>query len=171
VRLKPNSDDLYIWERIECKEHLFSKNISDHSVRALKELYREVGKSFEAVGHGKTQGLEAGAVTSSHCPKGGASFHSRINELQKSLTIQMSELREWHNKAESESELRRQVETKVEELEGRVRTILDDNKRLKINVQDWKFVAERCERRKIKLEQAMEKILVCLEGVEAEPDR
>jgi hypothetical protein len=52
----------------------------------------------------------------------------------------MSELRERHNKAELESALR-QVETMVKGLEGRFRTILDDNKRLKTNVQDWKFVA------------------------------
>jgi hypothetical protein len=58
VRLKPNSDDLYIWDKMEGKEHLFSKNISDHLVRELRELYREVSNSFEAVGYEQTQGLE-----------------------------------------------------------------------------------------------------------------
>jgi hypothetical protein len=45
------------------KEHLFSKNISDHSVSALKELYRQVGVSFEAVGNEKLQELPAGSIT------------------------------------------------------------------------------------------------------------
>jgi chromosome segregation ATPase len=171
VRLKPTSDDIYTWQRIDSKDHLFSRNISDHSIRSLKELYREVGESFEAVGRGNSQVLENGIVTSVHCPNGGDSFHSRIIELQRSLAIQMSELKEYHNKAESESVLRHQAEAKVEELERRLQTILNDNQRLKVNVQDWKLVAERHEKRKEGLEQATQKILACLEEVAAEPDR
>lgn len=42
VRLKTNDDDAYKWERTEEKEHLFSKNLSDLSIGALKELYEGV---------------------------------------------------------------------------------------------------------------------------------
>jgi hypothetical protein len=45
------------------KGHLFSKNISDYSVSALKELYREVGLSFEAVGKENSHELPAGTIT------------------------------------------------------------------------------------------------------------
>jgi hypothetical protein len=105
VRLKLTSDDIYTWQRIDSKDYLFSRNISDHSIRLLKELYREVSESFEAVGRGNSQVLENGIVTSVYCPNGGDSFYSRIIELQRSLAIQMSELKEYYNKAESESVL------------------------------------------------------------------
>jgi hypothetical protein len=63
VRLKPNPDDGYLWEKLDNKEHLFSKNISDHSTGALKELYRDVGLSFEAVANDKSHGLPNGSFT------------------------------------------------------------------------------------------------------------
>lgn len=162
---------MYTWERMDCREHLFLKNISDHSIRALKELYREVGKSFEAVGNEKSYVHQTSGITLSHCPTGGASFHSRINQLQSRLTIQMTELRQWQNKANSESELRQQTETKAAELERMVQTVVDDNQRLERHVQDWKLVAERCESRKIQLEQAVGKILVCLNEIKPKPNR
>ena len=62
VRLKTGPDDVYAWERLSDKEHLFSKNISDHSIGALKELYWEVGLSFEAVRNEKSRELTAGSV-------------------------------------------------------------------------------------------------------------
>jgi ABC-type glutathione transport system ATPase component len=49
------------------KEYLFSKNISNHPVSALKELYREVGLSFEAVGIKKSHELSAGTVARTVC--------------------------------------------------------------------------------------------------------
>jgi hypothetical protein len=49
VRLRTNPDDPYIWERMAEKEHLFSKDIRDHSIAALKELYHGVGVSFVAI--------------------------------------------------------------------------------------------------------------------------
>jgi hypothetical protein len=55
VRLRTNPDDPYIWEKAAEKEHLFSKNISDHSIAALKELYDGVGVSFVAIRNMSTQ--------------------------------------------------------------------------------------------------------------------
>ena len=52
VRLVPSADDPYIWKILPEKRELFSeiflKNISDHSIRAYKELYKGVGATFEA---------------------------------------------------------------------------------------------------------------------------
>jgi hypothetical protein len=62
VRLKTSPDDVYVWERLSEKEHLFSKNISDHSIGALKELYQEVGLSIEAVGKNKLREHTTGSV-------------------------------------------------------------------------------------------------------------
>ena len=41
-------DDPYSWVVLPEKRHLFTKNISDHSTGAYKELCDGVGKTFEA---------------------------------------------------------------------------------------------------------------------------
>ena len=64
VRLKPSVDDLYTWERMKEKDHLFLKNISDHSNRSLMELYEGIGVSFAAIRKDSILELQAGAVQS-----------------------------------------------------------------------------------------------------------
>jgi hypothetical protein len=49
VRLIPRPDDPYTWKVLPEKKYLFSKNISDHSISAYKELCGEIGVLFEAV--------------------------------------------------------------------------------------------------------------------------
>ena len=49
VRLIPDDGDAYNWIRHPERDHLFSKQLSKHSVGAYTELCREVGKSFKAV--------------------------------------------------------------------------------------------------------------------------
>lgn len=49
VRLKTNADDPYIWEKLDEKEHLFSKNLSDLSIGQLKDLCDGVDKSLIAI--------------------------------------------------------------------------------------------------------------------------
>jgi hypothetical protein len=49
VRLIPGADDPYSWKVLPEKRHLFSKNLSDHSISAYKELCGEIGAAFEAV--------------------------------------------------------------------------------------------------------------------------
>ena len=49
VRLKINANDLYTWEKLNEKEHLFSKNLSDLSIGQLKDLCDGVDKWFIAV--------------------------------------------------------------------------------------------------------------------------
>lgn len=61
MRLKPTPDP-YTWERIEKKEHLFSKNISDHSTGALKELCEGISTSFAAIGKSSTRDMQAKSV-------------------------------------------------------------------------------------------------------------
>jgi hypothetical protein len=57
VRLKTNADDPYTWERMEEKEHLFSKNLSDLSSGQLKDLCDGVDKSFVAIHKAPVQSL------------------------------------------------------------------------------------------------------------------
>ena len=49
VRLKTNADNLYTWEKLDKKEHLISKNLSDLSIGQLKDLCDGVNKSFIAI--------------------------------------------------------------------------------------------------------------------------
>lgn len=49
VRLKTNADDPYTWEKMDEKEHLFSKNLSDCSIGQLKDLCDGVDTSFLAI--------------------------------------------------------------------------------------------------------------------------
>ena len=62
VWLKTNPDDPYAWEKIEGKEHLFSKNMSDLSTGALKELCKGIGKSFTVVWKPSTHALQVKSV-------------------------------------------------------------------------------------------------------------
>jgi hypothetical protein len=49
VRPKPDVQNGYMWNALPERQHLFTKHLSKHSIGAYMELYREVGKSFEAV--------------------------------------------------------------------------------------------------------------------------
>ena len=49
VRLLPDLQDSYSWSVLPERKHLFTKQLSKHSVGAYMELCREVGKSFEAM--------------------------------------------------------------------------------------------------------------------------
>ena len=63
IRLMTNADDLYTWQALPEKQHLFKKQLSKHSIGAYRELCREVGVSFEAV---STTSSNANASTKPH---------------------------------------------------------------------------------------------------------
>lgn len=67
VWLKTHLDDIYTWERMKVKEHLFLKNISDHSTEALKKLCEGIGKSFAAIGNRYKREFQAGSVAEVVC--------------------------------------------------------------------------------------------------------
>lgn len=48
IRLLPRHEDPYRWQWLPEKGYLFSKNLSDHSTGAYKELCKGVGVTFEA---------------------------------------------------------------------------------------------------------------------------
>ena len=49
VRLIPHPEDTYIWLRCPEREHLFTRQLSKHSIGAYMELCREIGISIEAM--------------------------------------------------------------------------------------------------------------------------
>jgi len=67
VRLKTHLNDIYIWERMKKKEHLFLKNISDHSTEALKKLCEDIDKSFAAIDNRYKREFQAGSVAEIVC--------------------------------------------------------------------------------------------------------
>ncbi|KAH8800815.1 hypothetical protein F5884DRAFT_862741 [Xylogone sp. PMI_703] len=170
VRLRPSSDDVYTWERLGEKERLFSKNISDHSVAALKELYREVGSSFQAVHNERLHELPIGGFAGTYFgfpdATSNISFNSRINELECRLRLQEDDLHRWQCRADSEAEMRRQAEIRVNELERTIEVAQEDKKRLQKAMQECKAMAEQHAAKATTYSQVVIKIVDCLEGIE-----
>lgn len=67
--------------------------------------------------------------------------------------------------------MRRQAEIKINELQGIVEEAEMDRERLRIDVQEWKSLAEQYQARVIKYGQAMRKSMAYLEEVRPELDR
>jgi len=94
VRLKTTTEDQYRWKILPGKEHLFQKQMSKHSIGAYMELFREVGKSFEAVpstvDKTKTnQGIETKDT-----------FSGKIEQLEKEKSLMTEELGRWKLRAD-----------------------------------------------------------------------
>lgn len=166
IRLKTNPDDAYLWERLEGKAHLFSKNISDHTVGALKELYREVGQSFHVAENNKSGIFQDGSTRGLHCPKESVSYRSRIDDLERNLITQISETRCWQGKAEFEADMRQKAEKRLSDSEGMIQVMLGDRQRLEQSVEDWKVIAEQCEGKRADLRDVVNRILDCAREVE-----
>ena len=49
VQLITSANNLYTWQILVEKEHLFTKNLSKYSIGAYRELYRGVDMSFKAI--------------------------------------------------------------------------------------------------------------------------
>ncbi|KAI1416943.1 hypothetical protein F5Y13DRAFT_185777 [Hypoxylon sp. FL1857] len=114
VRLHTNTDDGYSWQVLPEKRHLFSKNLSDHSIKAYKELCEGVGATFEAIRTSpETPSIypEQNAFTSV-CP-GPLSFISRINELQVQNDYLSQQFNLLKLQLEAEVKLRLSLEEKL----------------------------------------------------------
>ncbi|KAI0117234.1 hypothetical protein F4814DRAFT_448237 [Daldinia grandis] len=120
VRLQSTREDGYLWRALPEKQHLFSKNLSEHSARAYKDLCEGVGTTFEAVRATPDSypGQDAFVSIGTEPP----SFTSRINELQVQndyLTQQLNLLR---FQLEAEIKLRLSVEEKQKVADERIST-------------------------------------------------
>lgn len=153
VRLKTNPEDSYTWERMEKKEHLFSKKISDLSTGVLKELCEGIDKSFAAIWKPSIRTLQAGNAQQSvsavicrslvmgltdllhkYLLKPEVSFTATINELQEDKARLASELSKWKDQAALESEMRRQAEEHVSQLKATLQEAQKDNRKLEQHV-------------------------------------
>ncbi|KAF1964846.1 hypothetical protein BU23DRAFT_630329 [Bimuria novae-zelandiae CBS 107.79] len=120
VRLLPSPDNPYAWRFLPEKKHLFSKNISDHSINAYKELCDGVGKTFEAIlakqGNSvDSLGMLDGAVASS-VGKTEISFSALIDRLQGENALLSHAMEEMRTQLSAELERRRHAERELEHL-------------------------------------------------------
>ncbi|KAI0810065.1 hypothetical protein GGR55DRAFT_151276 [Xylaria sp. FL0064] len=82
VRLHTTREDGYSWKMLPEMQHVFSKNLSDHSIRAYKDLCDNVGVTFEAVRR---------VPESPHSFSGQSTFSS-VHREPRSFTLQIGEL-------------------------------------------------------------------------------
>ncbi|PVH69406.1 hypothetical protein DL98DRAFT_661712 [Cadophora sp. DSE1049] len=126
VRLVTGADDLYTWKVLPQKKHLFSKNISDHSIGAYKELCEGIDSAFEAVPvTTKTRARSAEYVQetlmSTESPQ--ASFSAKIDELREENKNLERELKQWKDQATAESKLRQESEQERSQLRDANQTL------------------------------------------------
>ncbi|PVH67456.1 hypothetical protein DL98DRAFT_507700 [Cadophora sp. DSE1049] len=129
VRLVTGADDLYTWKVLPHKKHLFSKNISDHSIGAYKELCEGIDSAFEAVPVATTTQTRS----AEHPPQ--ASFSAKIDELREENENLERELKQWKDQATAESKLRQESEQERNQLR-------DANQTLQCELQKSVMAAE-----------------------------
>ncbi|KAF9690390.1 hypothetical protein EKO04_011609 [Ascochyta lentis] len=126
VRLKPVSDSAYCWKIVPGKElllqHLFSKNISEHSVGAYKELCAGVSKDFEVIAPTVESADAAQRAEGLGCLRPAMSmgvdmsFSAQIARLEEENTRLSTKAEEAKGQLSAESRRRQEVETTVEQL-------------------------------------------------------
>lgn len=102
MRLQPDTQDGYKWSHVPEKAYLFKKALSKLSVGSYMELYRDIGRSFQA---------EA-AESADQNPQPGASFSSMIEDLTREQKRLQEASAQWQEMAEKEKELRQELEAK-----------------------------------------------------------
>ncbi|KAH6665233.1 hypothetical protein B0J14DRAFT_660920 [Halenospora varia] len=116
VRLVTGADDLYTWKVLPQKKHLFSKNISDHSIGAYKELCEGIDSAFEAVPVTTTTLTRSAEYVQETLISTEASFSAKIDELREENENLKRELKEWKDQAMAESKLRQDSEQERSQL-------------------------------------------------------
>ncbi|MCJ1426426.1 hypothetical protein MMC29_004329, partial [Sticta canariensis] len=124
VRLKPDAQDGYMWNALPERQHLFTKQLSKHSLGAYMELCREVGKSFEAVARDSSGASFSGdeiQASNSLDP----SFSSTIYRLREDVRL-TDELICAKDKARDDFVSLQQMEQRHAQSETNLRMALDE---------------------------------------------
>ncbi|KAH7418686.1 hypothetical protein BKA64DRAFT_654991, partial [Cadophora sp. MPI-SDFR-AT-0126] len=126
VRLVTGADDLYTWKVLPQKKHLFSKNISDHSIGAYKELCEGIDSAFEAVPVATTTQTRFGEHVQETLISLGppqASFSAKIDKLREENENLERELKQWKDQATAECKLRQESEKERNQLRDANQTL------------------------------------------------
>ena len=189
VRLKPNLDDSYAWERMEENKHLLTINLSNLLIGHFKELCENVDKSFVTV---RRPFVQCELVTENEqktvscfffkqtnfwlifCNKSfdfskhEISFITKINELNQRHNELTCQLRERENEAITKVQKRQIIECEIGRLETLVLQLHMNNEKLQNHVQEWKTIVEKSQSDKIKHCEEMQKIVTTLIEIKTE---
>ncbi|KAI9806301.1 MAG: hypothetical protein M1825_006416 [Sarcosagium campestre] len=133
VRLKPNVDDLYTWDRLDEKQHLFSENPSDLSIGQLKDVCDGVDASFTAIWKAPIQSelsVQDGEESCLGFPRLKVSFVAKIDDLHQDNVRLSHEISKWERRVTTESEGRREAELEASELKVTIQQLQMDNEKL-----------------------------------------
>jgi hypothetical protein len=173
IRLKTEeTDDPYVWDRLEEKDYLFSKNLSDHSLLALRELFDGVEVFFRAVPKAQVlklnNGLGSGIISSAPIPgvddktQSEVSFRSRITELKEVHERLVVDYQKLENKLCQEAERRRHAEDSVVKLEDAALKYTKQEEKLLREVEQCHKVADCLRSVIIEYDQGLTKVLPLL---------
>lgn len=162
VRLLTSRDDGYSWKYLTEVEHLFSRNISKHSIGAYRELCAGLGKKFEAV----PSVISSSELSSqpSHIfplePIGEVevSFSSRITQLATEIDNLRQKLSEVYEQLITETSLRETTEKKL-------KAVAEENHFLQEQARECKRKADYLENCALMHAEGIEKVLLLLEGL------
>ena len=162
VRLVTTSDDPYTWAALPEKRHLFSKNISDHSIGAYKELCEGIENIFEVI-PAIAAGCLQGDVALDNLQNFGqkSSFTAKIDDLQGENARLLQELCQWRDQASAESQSRQCAEEEVNQL-------ATANQRLQEEAQKNAAAVKYFKGRLFKYVQGMNRILPLLQELNAD---
>lgn len=176
----PKSSDPYRWKIMPEKEEvlsgLFSKNISDHSVRAYRELCEGLDKTFEAVSPTPPITGDRDSIVSvsrrnirNHLgfpnkvlqlqgPE--ASFSAKIEHLENENDRLLHELCQWRDKATAESRGRQHAEEQANRL-------YDTNQQLQDQIRDYSARANYLTGRVMKCFEGLDQVIPVLEELKS----
>lgn len=144
VRLIPTPEDPYKWAFIPQKRHLFQKQLSEHCIRAYKEILTGIDdEAFEAIpaDTNDSQSRASSATVAEVTPektsnleaqtKPAASFTAKINELTSHNLRLMTELEQWRSAASQAERLNRELEAKLKAGQLDAGALQQENGRMK----------------------------------------
>ncbi|KKY22683.1 hypothetical protein UCRPC4_g03185 [Phaeomoniella chlamydospora] len=163
VRLNPGMNDPYIWKVIPGKEErfstIFSKNLSDHSVGAYRELSEGVDEYFEALPSNVHDANVPASLISLKSPDLG--FSAQISQLKEEKAKISQDLYEWRDKAVAESEGRAAAERDALQL-------CEVQQQLQKETRDYAVTVEHLRSTVAKWFQGLEEVMPILEELKAE---
>ncbi|KFZ14909.1 hypothetical protein V502_05856 [Pseudogymnoascus sp. VKM F-4520 (FW-2644)] len=131
IRLITCEQDPYSWQYLPAASHLFQKNLSNHSIGAYMELYREFGSSFEAV-----------AKEHIFLTRLAANFTDKITQLEAENLRLVIELNKCKNTAAIESTKKQEAEEVAKQVKTMLHTVDLENQSLKKDNQKWLSLVE-----------------------------
>ena len=98
------------------KEYLFSKNISDHSIRAYKDLCEGVGITFEVVSSNPREIALGSSAISIGPPETDISFSAKIDQLREDNNRLAQNIIMYEAELSAELKHRKAIEEELEQL-------------------------------------------------------